>query len=90
MLDLEEYIGRTSIRMNGYMDFIHYQELQITKKRKHPFWKLDLLSSSGETKETPSLLGVLGRANFRHWSSEPILGQTQSFCNYAVKGQAVV
>jgi hypothetical protein len=32
------------------------------------FWKLDLFLSSVEGRETPTLLGPLGRANLNHWS----------------------
>jgi hypothetical protein len=31
------------------------------------FRKLDLFPSSGEGWETPTLLGLLGRANLNHW-----------------------
>jgi hypothetical protein len=31
---------------------------------------MDLFPSSGEWRETPTLLGPLGRANLSYWSSE--------------------
>jgi hypothetical protein len=34
------------------------------------FQKLNLFSSSGERRDTPTQLGPLERANFRHWSSD--------------------
>jgi hypothetical protein len=39
----------------------------ILKTQKNTlFWKLDMLPSSGEGWETPTLLGLLERANLNH------------------------
>jgi hypothetical protein len=41
----------------AFMDFVHLPELRVNTKKK--FRKLDLFPSSGEGRETPTLLGPL-------------------------------
>jgi hypothetical protein len=38
-------------------------------KKKTTFWKLGLLPSSGESRETPALLDPFKRANFNYWTT---------------------
>jgi hypothetical protein len=52
----------------GFLDFFHRQEFQILKNTT--FLKLYLLPSSGESRETPTLLGSIERAPSRHPKTE--------------------
>jgi hypothetical protein len=42
----------------------------IVTTMKYNFRKLDLFPSSGEGRETPTLLGPLERDNLNHWTSD--------------------
>jgi hypothetical protein len=54
------------LRIAGLLDFVHRPEFQIPQNTT--FRKLDLFPSSGEGKETPTLLDPLERANLSHWT----------------------
>jgi hypothetical protein len=47
--------ANTSLRVTGFLDFVHRLEVQILENTM--FQKLDLFPSSGEGRETPTLLG---------------------------------
>jgi RAB protein geranylgeranyltransferase component A len=54
--------------MTGFLDFVHCPEFCVIENTT--FQKLGLLSSSGDEMKTPTLLGLLRRANisrFVHW-----------------------
>jgi hypothetical protein len=55
----------------GFLDIALHLEFQTTINST--FLKLGLFLSSGEGRETPTLLGPLERANFNHWSSAAAL-----------------
>jgi hypothetical protein len=50
-----------TLKIIGFMDFVHRPVFKILENRT--FRKLDLFPSSGQGKETPTLLGHLERAN---------------------------
>jgi hypothetical protein len=60
-----EYDAHLSLRTTGFLDFVHRAEFQILENTT--FRKLDLVPSSGERRETPTLLVSLDRANLKHW-----------------------
>jgi hypothetical protein len=49
------------LRITGFLDFVHC--LIFYKPEKNMFQKLVLLLSSGEKRETPTLLGLVEKAN---------------------------
>jgi hypothetical protein len=52
------------LRITGFLDSVYRLEFQILENI--PFRKLDLFRSSGEGKETPTLLGALESENMNH------------------------
>jgi hypothetical protein len=54
-----------AVRINGFVDFVHCPEFQIT--RKQSILETVFFPPSGEERETTSLLGTLERANLNHW-----------------------
>jgi hypothetical protein len=43
---------------------------RILNPIKHNISEMDLLPSTGEGRETPTLMGPLERANINHWTSD--------------------
>jgi hypothetical protein len=72
------------VRITGFINFVHC----------HPeFQKLDLFLSSGEGRETPTLLGPVERANLNHWQALEHKGlthkaATKQLCRTIFKGAA--
>jgi hypothetical protein len=58
------------LRTPRYLDFVHGPEFYILENTT--FQKLDLFPSSGEGRETTTLLGPLERANLNHWTKDPM------------------
>jgi hypothetical protein len=63
---------RTDSNGIQHSDFVHRPEFEITRKHSIMFWKLDLFLSSGEGRETPTLLGPLERPSLNHWTTHII------------------
>jgi hypothetical protein len=45
----------------------------LKTQKKATFWKFYMFPSSGEGWETPTLLGLLKRANLSHWTTHVII-----------------
>jgi hypothetical protein len=54
-------------RITGFLDFIHRPDFLILENTT--FMKLNVFSYSDEKRETPTLLGLLERAEFNHWTN---------------------
>jgi hypothetical protein len=55
------------LRITGFIDFVHHQELYIV--RKHNVSETGLVSIFGEERETPPLLDPLERDNLGYWTT---------------------
>jgi hypothetical protein len=55
-----------NLRITKFLDFVYRTEFQ--KLESKTFRKLDLFPSSGEGRETTTLLGPLEIANLNHWT----------------------
>jgi hypothetical protein len=53
-------------RITGFVNFVHHPEFQILQSTT--FIKMDMFPSSVLGRETPTLLGLLLRANLNHWT----------------------
>jgi hypothetical protein len=59
------------VNLEYSLELLDFWTLPIARNSKYlentTLWKLGLFLSSGEGKETPTLIGPLERANLNHW-----------------------
>jgi hypothetical protein len=66
-----------ALRITGFLDFVHRPEFYILENTT--IRKLDLFLSSGEGRETPTLLGPLERASLNPSNSECYTPSSEPF-----------